>query len=228
MKNIKLIAVAAMIMVTASASAQFTNMRQSGSSSRANSDEWHSFWVEWNPSSISPDFKYLSDISFNAFSLGLSKAFSLTPSAPLFLEVGGGVQYSFKSKFAEEYYDFFDFDDFDDYDVKFSMLSVKVPLSLIYKFDIPNSSVSLMPNAGLDFRFNIFAKMSADGHSVDLFDKDDMDGDTFNRFQIGWHIGLKAKLGQSFLLGASYGKDFSEIAENLHIHTATVSLGYIF
>ena len=220
MSRIKCIAVAAMIMVAASASAQFTNARQSGSSSVVNTDEWNSIWAEWNPSVFSP--KHGDSESFNAFSLGLSKAFNLTTSVPVFLEVGGGVQYSFAS-------DFMDYDD-----VTFSMLSVKVPLSLIYKFDIPNSSVSLMPNAGLDFRFNILAKLSGDYDDedldVDLFDKDDMGSsdNTWNRFQIGWHIGLKAKLGQSFLLGASYGSDFSEIAEKVHIKTTTVSLGFTF
>lgn len=214
MKRIKSIAVAAMIMVVTSASAQFTNVRQSGSSSVINTDEWNSFWVEWNPSTFSP--KRGDSESFNAFSLGLSKSFSLTSSAPLFLEAGGGVQYSFASDFISD-------------DIKLSMLSIKIPLSLVYKFDIPNSSVSLMPYAGFNLRFNILAKLS-DDDSLDLFDKDDMGGsdNTWNRFQIGWQIGLKAKLGQSFLLGASYGTDFSEISEKVHINTATVSLGFTF
>lgn len=215
MKTIKFIVMATFFVVSTSAMAQFTNTKPTGSSSIANTDGWNSFWVEWNPSVLSP--KHGDSESFTAFSLGVSKAFSITSSAPVFLEPGFGAQYSFAS-------DFMDIDD-----ISFNMLSVKVPLSLIYKFDIPNSSFVLMPNAGLDFRFNILAKMSDDDDSISLFDKDDMgSGNTWNRFQIGWHIGLKACIGEGFLIGASYGTDFSEIADKLHVNTTTVSLGFTF
>ena len=172
--------------------------------------------LEWNPSSFSP--KHGDRESFTGLSLVYNNAQSLTSSVPLFLEWGIGAQYSFAS-------DFMDMDD-----VSFSMLSAKAPFSLVYKFDIPNSSISLMPNAGLDFRVNLFAKISDDDDSINLFDKDDMGGSdyTWNRFQIGWHIGLKARFGESFMLGAAYGADFSEIDEDVHVHTPSISLGFTF
>ena len=214
MKKVCLL-VAAMIMVATSASAQFIEPSE-------DTDSYWSVWGEWNPSTLSleEDSESFSE-SITAFSLGLSRAFNLTESQPLFLEAGGGVQYAFKSDFMKKY--------FRETGVTFSMLSIKVPMSLIYKFDIPNTSVSLIPNAGLDFRFNILANYSGKAltKDVNLFDKDEI-ADTWNRFQIGWHIGLKAKIGENFLLGAAYGTDFSEIAKKTHISTATISLGYAF
>lgn len=216
MKSIKFFAVAAMLAITSGAYAQFTNSSSKSSSTKLNTDGWSTFYAEYNPSNFVP--KHGDNESFSAFSLGLSKAFSVTQTAPVFLEAGFAAQYSFKS-------DMFDYDD-----INFSMFSAKVPFSLVYKFDLPNSSISLMPNAGLDCRFNIIAKLSDDDDSIDLFDKDDMGSskDTWNRFQIGWHIGLKALLGQSFLIGASYGSDFSEIAEDCHIQTVSLTLGSTF
>jgi hypothetical protein len=65
---------------------------------------------------------------------------------------------------------------------------------------------------------------------LDLFDKNDMGSDaaTWNRFQVGWHVGLKACINNQFLIGASYGTDFSEIAQKVKIHTATLVVGYCF
>lgn len=231
MKKIKFFALAALLAINSGAYAQFTNSTSSTSSSSVNTDGWNSFWVEWNPSTISSDTQGQGDYgsgsssksqSFTAFSAGLSRAFSLTQGASLFLEAGGGVQYSFASDFGSKGTDF-------------NMLSVKVPLSLIYLLDIPNSSLSLMPYAGIDLRFNILGKIKygdeyvsgSNSGSLNLFDKEEM-GEPWNRFQIGWHVGLKARLGQSFMLGASYGMDFSEIYEKTHINTVTVSLGFAF
>lgn len=216
MKRIKFIVVATCLAISSGAYAQFTNTPSRSSSTSVTTDSWSTFYAEYNPSSFVP--KHGDNESFSAFSLGFSKAFNVTQSAPVFAEAGIAAQYSFAS----------DFEDFDD--INLSMLSAKVPLSLIYKFDIPNSSVSIMPNAGLDLRFNILAKLSDDDDSINLFDKDDMGSSkaTWNRFQIGWHIGLKALLGQSFMIGASYGSDFSEIFEDCHIQTVSLTLGTTF
>lgn len=139
---------------------------------------------------------------------------------------------------------------------KINMLSAKVPLSLAYAFHFPESSLTLIPYLGLDMRFNIIAKgdlkynltsaginqLKQNGYTqekindeygdknIDLFDKKDMGSDaaTWNRFQIGWHIGLNARIKDKFLIGASYGTDFSETAQKMKIHTVTLMVGYCF
>lgn len=229
MKQIKLFATAVMMAVSMSASAQFTNGGSSSSSS-TNNEGWSTIWVEWNPSTLKFDAKNADNESFTGLSLGYSQAFSIIQSQPLFLEAGLGVQYSFKTMDGED----FGFDEDDEVEVKFNMFSVKVPVNLLYKFDIPNSSVSLMPHIGANLRYNLSGKMKAEGEDdseeVDLFDKDDMGSSkaTWKRFQIGWQAGVKARFGQNFLVGVSYGSDFSEIAKKTKVGTTSITLGYTF
>ena len=235
MKKIKFFATVALLAASLSASAQFTNggSRTTSPSSSSN-DGWSSVWVEWNPSTFKYDVKNADNQSFTGLSVGYSQAFSILPTNPLFLEAGLGLQYSFCKLDTGEYYYYED----DDEEVKFSMFSVKVPVNLIYKFDLPNSTVSLMPHAGVNLRYNLSAKMKydyddgyySDSEDIDLFDKKDMGSDkaTWNRFQLGWQIGLKARFGENFLVGVSYGSDFSEIAKKTKIGTTTISLGYAF
>ena len=235
MKSIKVFATAAMLAVGMSASAQFSG-GGSSSSSTVDTNGWSSLWVEWNPSSFKYDVKNADNQSFTGLSVGYSQAFNVLPSKPLFVEAGLGLQYSFYKEDLGDGYDYY----YDDYDAeqKFSMFSFKIPVNLLYKFDIPNSTVSLMPHAGINLRYNLSAKMKYtyedyyddESAEVDLFDKKDMGSDkaTWNRFQLGWQIGVKARFGQSFLVGVSYGSDFSEIAKKTKISTTTISLGYAF
>lgn len=223
MKAIKIFAVAALVAVSTSASAQFSN---GPSKSTSGAEGWSSLWVEWNPSTWNYDVKNADDESFNAFSVGYSQAFNVAPGTPLFLEAGLGVQYSFKTLEDEDDYYYY----YDDEDLKYNGFSVRIPVNLIYKFDLPNSSVSLMPFVGVNARYNLSGKLSYGDESRDLFDKKDMGSEkaTWNRFQLGWNIGVKARLGGSFIAGVSYGKDFSEIAKKTKISTTTVSIGYAF
>lgn len=227
MKKIKFFAVAAMMAASTGASAQFTGGSSTSSSSSSNSDGWSTFYVEYNPVSYNVDYSGADDESMTAFSLGYSKAFPVSPGTPLFIEVGLAGQYTFKS-------DFLDTDDVD-----FSMISARVPVTLAYKFDLNNSSVSIIPFAGAYARYNIVGKVKYSGGTKDkdwdLFDKKDMeelgltfDEKAFNRFQIGWQIGAKAKIGDSFLVGLSYGSDFSEISKKVKVSTTAITLGYTF
>ena len=63
--------------------------------------------------------------------------------------------------------------------------------------------------------------------TYDLFDDEDTDGYPMKHFQVGWQVGLSLKI-KSLLIGASYGADFSEIAENVKVHTTSVTLGVCF
>ena len=183
--------------------------------------------MEYNPVSYNVDVSGADDESMTAFSLGYSKAFPVSPGTPVFIEAGLAAQYTFKS-------DFLDADDCD-----FSMISAKVPVSLAYKFDLNNSSVSIIPFVGAYARYNITGKVKYSGGSKDkdwdLFDKKDMqdlgltyDEKAFSRLQLGWHIGAKAKIGDSFLVGLSYGSDFSEISKKIKVSTTAITLGYTF
>lgn len=229
MRKLRLVAAAALMAVCTGAFAQFSN--SSSSSASAVSDGWSTAYLQWNPITFAPDKG--DDTGFTGFSVGYNKAFGVSSTVPLYVEAGIGLQYAFHTE---------DYDGDDDgdwgYDVEseklFSMLSLKVPVSFMYKWNIPNSSIALAPFVGLDLRFNILgnAKVSYndddEDKSFNLFDEDDMgDSDAWKRFQVGWHTGVNAYFGK-FLVGVSYGSDFSEIAKKCKLHTASFTLGYTF
>lgn len=231
MKKVFILALISMFVVATHA--QIVSSRSTGiTREKVENNNWSTLYLQWNPSSAVPskgDSK-----TFTGFSIGYNKAIGLTQQAPLYLEFGLGVQYSYRSDTKKEVYNTgYGYQTYE-LDEKFSMLSAKVPFQLDYVYNIPNTSVDIIPNAGLDFRFNILGKIKYEGggysESRNLFDKDDMGGDdyTWNRFQVGWHIGLNARFNKKYLLGVSYGTDFSEIAKEVKIHTTSVTLGLCF
>lgn len=244
MKKFKILAMASLFAVATNASAQFTNTtRKSPSSSvGTNVDGWSTLWVEWNPSLLKYDVKNADDASFTGFSVGYSQAFSVAPS--LFMEVGGGIQYLSNNESIDS----------EDTEIKTNLVSAKVPVNLIYAFQIPNSSVSLLPFVGANLRYNLSGKQKYEYDDYDdydydydyygyddydyddenkesnLFDKDDMGGSsyTWKRLQIGYQIGVKARFGESFLVSLSYGSDLSEIAKKAKFSTTSITIGYTF
>lgn len=246
MKGFKLILAAGLLAVSATASAQFSNAGSSSSSSSVTPDGWSTLWLQWNPSTLKIDDDDVDNQSFTGFSVGYSRAFGVSKSIPIFVEPGIGLQYSFHS---EDLLDEVESDDYvDEFKQKYNVFSIKVPVNFIYDWQIPNSTVSLMPFVGLNFRYNLSGKRKYDWELTDdapsrmedyfeeyydedanLFDKGDMGKEyVWKHFQVGWHIGVKARFGKSFLVGASYGSDFSEIAKKCKIAGGNITLGYTF
>lgn len=213
MKIIKSFVAAALLAVSTSAMAQFTNTSTSGATStNVETDGWSTFYVQYNPISIDPDEG--SGYDFTGFSVGVNRAFSISSSTPLYLETGLGVQYAMYDKNEE----------------KINIFSAKVPVNLVYNWQLPNSSISIAPFAGVGLRYNISGKLEFDDYDedYDVFNDDDMDGNAWKRFQIGWQIGANARFNNKFLVGVSYGKDFSEIAEGAKVGTTSITVGYCF
>lgn len=261
MKTFKLLAMTAMMAVSTTASAQFSNT--SGSSSNTDGLSHNTVYLEWNPSSFVPDKG--SSQSFTGFSAVYGKTFDVSQGRfPLFVEVGAGLQYSFYSEEEAGMKE------------KFNMFSAKVPVNIGYSYQFPNSNISIDVYSGLTLRYNFSGKKkyeySGNGEDADwsdyldgmedylggmgdyldellgeeygelagaggngkdelnVFDKDDMGGDdnTWKRFQIGWQAGANVRIKNKFLVGVSYGTDFSEISKKVNINTVTLKLGYCF
>lgn len=226
MRWIKSILAIALMSVAMSASAQFTTSGHASSTSKSVSNGWNTLYFEWNPSTLNIDVKDADNQNFTGLSLGYNHAFGLSKSIPLYVETGLGLQYSFCTVDYDD--DEEDYYDEDEEDEKYWMLSAKVPVNLTYAFQIPGSSVTLLPYAGLGLRFNIAGQEKYGKEHTNLFSKKDKDGDQWKRFQIGWQIGLKAHIGQNFMLGAGYYRDFSEIAKKVKISGGNITIGYLF
>ena len=203
MKKFKLFAIVALLATCTTASAQFTNSG-SNSTSEVDTEGWSSLYVQYNPMSI-------KDLDLNGFSLGFNKAFSISNSIPLYVETGAGLQYAMGAQ-----------DDID-----YNLFSVKIPVSLMYKYQFNNSDFAIAPYAGIDFRGNILGKMEDEGNDANIFDEDDMEGQEAKRFQVGWHVGLNAYYGK-VMLGVSYGTDLNKFIYDEKIKTTSITLGYCF
>lgn len=224
----KFFILAAMAVACASASAQFLGSAASSSASTVNTDGWSTIYLQYNPMTFDADGEGLD---FTGFTLGYNKAISVSSSIPLFVEVGGAICYAYWSE--DGIYD-------EDVEVKINMWSLKVPISLTYDWQVSNK-VSILPYAGLTFRYNLIGKYKeeysgeydcygdeSDDGDLNLFDDDDMNGDAWKRFQIGWQIGVNAKFNNKFLVGISYGSDFSEITDDCKFKTTSITLGLCF
>ena len=243
MKSFKFFAMAAFLAVATSASAQTKETSTA-------SEGWSSVYVQWSPSSM--DYKKHSE-SFTGLSVGYNQAFKILADKPLYIEGGIALQYSFDSDdltediFDEDMLDLiYEFDLDADIERKMSLVSLKIPVNLTYKFDLPSSPIAIAPFAGLLLRANLIGtqRLSIGGdlademsdkqlekleESMDLFSDDDMGKDgTWNRFQLGWQIGANVYFGGKYYAGISYGTDFSEIYKKTKISTTSITLGYCF
>lgn len=230
MNRIKLLVTTALLAVGVNASAQFTNSKSSSSAVSPNG--WNTIWVQYNPTNFDTDISGLSAIcgdNLTAFSVGYSHAFSMSKSTPIYIEAGLGLQYTYGSENIGS-----DYDD-DAYSTKTSLFSAKVPVNIMYNWQINNSNIAITPYVGLTFRCNIVGKLkehylfvSDEDEDFNLFDEDDMGGYSWKRFQIGWQIGVNARFNNQFLIGVSYGTDFSEICKSTKLKTTSITLGYCF
>ena len=177
------------------------------------------FYLQYNAASqkYSHDGHSIST-SLPSFSAGYTKAFPLGPS--LYIEPGVALQYLFKSE--KE----------DGRTEKFSMLSAKIPVNVIYSLPV-GDGIYIDPYAGVYLRGNILAqyKYEHGGHSetVDLFSKDDMGSsdNTAKRMQVGMNLGVRARFSK-FLVGLGYSMDLTDFTKNEKTNSFDITLGMTF
>lgn len=250
--KIKFLALVAAMMISTTSFAQFSQSKSSSNSSNEISKGWNSLYVQYNSIGTSYSLSSFNDRNedygdeyqkaidnsglsekLNAFSIGYNRAINLTPSTPLYLEVGAALQYAFYSDDYSEDYDYYNFY----YKFTGSMLTAKVPVSLLYHVAIPNSDFAIEPFVGIDFKYNIIGTAKAksektnnynnktykDEEKIDnIFDKKDCDGHQANRFQAGWHVGVNFVYKKAFI-GISYGQDFSKFHDDIDLKFNTLS-----
>lgn len=236
MRNFRFYLLLALVALTGNVSAQNASTVSQRQVFGVDTEGWNTAWVEYNMGTFKVDVKGADDQSFTGFSLGYSHAFSLSLTTPLFVEVGLGGQYS---SYEKEWYE-----DEEYYDGSgtfrsrrsngLDLWSIKAPINFLYRYDIPNSLVSLMPFVGVNLRFNVSGKQeNYIGYKTleaDVFDDKEMGGsdNTFNRIQLGWHVGMKANFLKHIMVGLSYGTDITEISKKTKINALTITAGYIF
>jgi hypothetical protein len=167
--------------------------------------------VSYNNTSYNENKYGDSDDNFktNGFGIDYIKGFNITPGIPLFLEAGINANFNFHSESESD----FGFKT----EASFQNINFQVPVNFGYRFHVM-PQFSIAPYVGINFKLNVISRLKAeasyDGESAEsewfsCYSADDM-GDsesTWNRFQMGWHVGVGFQF-TPFYLGFQYGTDF--------------------
>jgi len=252
MNKLKFIALACALTLTAgSASAQFTtggNKSMKGTSAAGDITGYDQITISYTNGHFGYDYPSGNDepdpISTNGFSLKYLHGFSLSASLPMYIEAGLNFNYNFHSAEDDEGYSV----------TKFQHSALAIPVNFAYKFNV-TETVAIKPFLGLNFKINTSTKSRMEltdkflddykeltGQRYDgetesdwqnFFDKDDMGSKdaTWNRFQLGWHIGVDFQFNK-FLIGVNYGTDFIPAYKykkyKVNSSTLNVGIGFCF
>jgi len=223
-----LIILAATVMSTFVASAQFMNNNTSASTTtrtKAVVESPSSFGtlsIAYHPMTIKNIYDGDSTSeTFNGLSLDWTNANKISSMIPLYVEYGLGAQWSFKKESKN------------DYTVTTNFLSVKAPISLLYNLQIPGTAISIAPYAGFDAVVyalgKVKGKYKGETEEEDIF-KSDGD-DRLNRFQIDWHIGGKIFINKFFINAAYEGPIlgfYNKDGYKINSRQANLGLGFMF
>ena len=195
----------------------------------ANAEDYNRVAISYDNTSYgyNKDYKLSYDddedpsFSTNGFGLNYIHGFGLSNSLPMFLEVGGNINFNFYSNTEE----FKFMGETEKYKSQFQNINLQVPVNFVWRFNVVDD-LTIAPYVGLNFKVHFTSKMRAymDGEWDDkaeedeakqwmnLFsdDKDKGTGNkdlTWNRFQMGWHVGVTFQYSQ-WSLGVQYGTDF--------------------
>lgn len=152
-----------------------------------------------------------------AISWKISEKYNLPRCLPLYLDAGIGLQYiGWKNCKYKKYED----------SSEANLISLNIPIALGYKCKI-NENVTVSPIVGMYMRVNVAGWTD----KKDLFsDKENIRGMgiyAWDRVQFGMNFGVGLEMGR-VCLGLSYCHDFTDIAENIHLSTGVLSVGYNF
>ncbi len=232
MKIKQIIAVAAMLISTTA----FAQSPEGGERNHSlEKGGWNSVYISYNMLKYSKQM-FAYNKAYNGLSIGYDRAIGLSSKLPFYIEFGGAFQYAGQSV------DNYDFDD-DDSNATANILSVKVPVSVLYRWHIPNSNWSVIPKAGLDGRLNVIGKgkltyndeeWSSDKRITEKYDmfkgegKDSDNGlygcgEKCKRFQFGLHVGVNMEY-DSIILGISYTTDINAFCKLLDAHFRTLAI----
>lgn len=138
---------------------------------------------------------------------------------------------------------------------KMNNINLRVPINFVYSFHVADK-FRIAPYAGINFKLNLVSKVKStfdtnipkdvlleegieEGEWINLFSdsEENMDGKdyTWNRFQMGWQVGVNFEYSK-YVLGVQYGTDFIPAYSHkfedgkikVNSSALTISVGYTF
>ncbi|MCM1336792.1 MAG: porin family protein [Candidatus Amulumruptor caecigallinarius] len=192
-----------------------------------------------------------NNFGLNGIGIDYIHGFALSESLPIYLETGLNFNFNFGTKSGDK-------EDigYKDYwmqsKTKRQDINMQIPVNFGYKFAV-SEDASIMPYVGLNFKVHFSTRYKDDSDTnmpKDMYDPEDADwisvfddgddamGDkdyTWNRFQMGWHVGVGFQY-KPIYLGVQYGTDFigaykhkfDDETAKISTGNLKISLGYVF
>ena len=210
MKVKNLLAAAALCLFAGNASAQVNS--------------YGSLYFQYNPTWFVANYDNVETEYINGFTLGYFRSIGIGgDNVPLFLEVGGNVQYGLHTEKVGGVR------------VNDHLMSLNIPINFGYSIRL-GDNLALNPYMGIKFRLNLLGVETYDIKGVEntnLYSKDDMGDARYNRFQIGGQIGAKMIISEAFFVEAGYHIDFMPLqnfdvvgGKSFKARTHGVNLGF--
>jgi len=219
----------AFLMISVSASAQFvtssSNGTTVGSTNSSVVSQIGTFGVSYSPTKWNVITGNTSDSEdYHTVSLTWTNANALHPSQPVYFEYGLSAQWTFLNDSEGE-----------DYNVSTNYVGVKVPVNLLYKYDIPQTKIAIAPYAGLNLTGYVVGsttiKYGDTKESYSYFSKDDMGDEKLNRINVGWQIGARAYVNDIFV-GIAYEGPITHLYKEgntkVNFNLINITLGLAF
>lgn len=251
----KIVAVAVALTLAVPAFAQFSNASGRSVSSSDCCKSYNRIGVSYtNTGYTGHKYDFMEDedhISLNGFAIEYIHGFSVSKKLPMFVETGLKVNFGFGALEGDER---------EAYDITLTpKLQVQdfylaVPVNYAYKFCVGNGC-AITPYVGLNFKLHVLGRMrnkvdldgadpddlgledeDLEGDWISLFSDDDETGMgdkdyTWNRFQLGWHVGVGFNY-KALYLGVNYGTDFIKAfkykSSSVNSGNMAVTLGFNF
>lgn len=229
------------------ASAQFVTSGGSKSfGSSASEEGYNSIRLSYLPTQIDLnglEALYGDKSNLNGASFEYIRGINFVKDIPLFLEIGIGGKWSNWTDSYEKEYDMYIYNS----NTSLNVASLYIPLNIGYRISL-TEDFSIMPYAGLMAQANLAATITdsyeydyhdqfEDWHDdkkqkdrYDMFDKEEMDGQTLKRFFFGWQVGANVTI-KKLQIGINYGTTLGkEIANKWEgkLKNITISIGYKF
>ena len=221
--------VCAFMVISVSASAQFvtssSNGATVGSSNSSVVSNIGTFGVSYSPTTYNTIVGNSSNSEdLHSLSITWTTANALHPSQPVYFEYGVAALWTFLND-----------SDSDNYTLSTNFVGMKIPVSLLYKYDIPQTNIALAPYVGLDLTGYLYGKTTAKygdtKTSISYFSKDDMGDEKYNRINVGWHIGARAYVNDVFV-GVAYEAPLTNLYKEgnskINFNYINITLGIAF
>lgn len=168
-----------------------------------------------------------STLGTNGLGVSFIHGFNISKTLPMYIETGLKFTALFNKSTSSDDENIVGLEFYQ----KYQYMHLSLPVNFSYKFNI-NDNFTINPYIGLNFKVNVLGRFISeynyDGDNsyvedyvneynkeaewINVFSDDDETGMggkdyTWNRFQLGWHIGVGVDI-KKFYVGVQYGTDF--------------------